>query len=156
MAVLAADVYLPHQSDAVKDTVYCGGADIFYKGAVVWALAAGTASVVPVAGARILGICTHQQTTLAAGDPVEIFTAGTFSFPALTGVATAEVGSPVVYDAGTLITDNPADAVSLEDVTPAADDAMLGRLLRIENSRCVIQITGLVGLKYDATAAAWT
>ena len=155
MAVLTADAYMPHEGDANKSTVIAAGALTFYKGAIVWGLAAGGASDAPASGDRILGICAAQTTTTAAGDYVEVYTSGTFSMPAMTNVTDADLGDLIVFDAGITITDNAADCVAAGDITLAASDAVLGRLVRYENSRPVVQITGLVGLIYDATAAAF-
>lgn len=145
MAVLAADTLIPHFGNPRKISVQCDAADVFYKGAVVWAKAAGYAVVAPAAGDRPIGLCTQQVTTTAQGQLVEIYVEGLFSFPLGTGVTIADVGGRLIYDVSSAVTDNPSDTVSAEDTTLAANDATVGRILDVISSRAIIQIGGITG-----------
>lgn len=146
MAVLAADTNIPHMEGALqKLSVQCDTADIFYKGAIVWQKAAGYATVAPAAGDRPIGICAHQVTTTAQGQLVDVYTQGVFSFPLGTGVTIADTGGRLIYDVSSAITDNPSDTVSAEDTTLAVNDATVGRILDVINSRAIVQIGGITG-----------
>lgn len=146
MAVLAADTNIPHFDGALqKISVQCDTADIFYKGAIVWQKAAGYATVAPSAGDRPIGICCAQVTTTAQGQLVDIYTQGLFSFPLGTGVTIADTGGRLIFDVSSAITDNPADTVSAEDTTLAANDATVGRIMDVINSRAIVQIGGITG-----------
>lgn len=150
MAVLAANVELPHLGNPTKVEVPTNAADVYYAGAIVWALAAGYASVAPAAGDRPIGICTRQFTTTAQGDKIEIFVDGTFLFPALSSVSIADLGSGVCFDVSANVTDNPADCVSVEDTTLAADDALVGRIVSFVGGRPYVNIATM-GAIYAAT-----
>ena len=116
MAVLAKNANVGLVGTGTKISVPCGAADIFYEGAVVWTdetSASATVSpvtVAPATGDRILGICARQVTTTAEGDLVDIYIDGTFAIKGMTNVTRHDIGELVVFDAGTTITDNPADA----------------------------------------------
>lgn len=156
MAVLAADVQIPHFAEPIKITGPADAADIFYAGAIVWGKEAGRVTCAPASGDRPIGIVTRQQTTLAAGDPVEYYCFGLFQFPALSGVTVADIGELAVFDVSVNVTDNPADVLSGEDVTLAANDAIIGRIVSFldnDSSKPLVLIGGMTGMLYDATGA---
>lgn len=163
MAVLAANANVAIVGTGTKISVPCGAADIFYEGAVVWTdetsptATVSPVTVAPATGDRILGICARQVTTLAEGDLVDVYVDGTFAIKGMTNVTRHDIGEFVVYDAGTTITDNPADAVSAGDITLADNDAILGRLVSYVDSTAYVKLGDTTGLirAADATAVAW-
>lgn len=163
MAVLAANANVALVGTGTKISVPCGAADIFYEGAVVWAdetsptATVSPVTVAPATGDRILGICARQITTTAEGDLVDIYIDGTFAIKGMTGVTRHDIGDLIVYDAGTLITDNPADAVASGDIATADNDAILGVLVSYYDSTAYVRVGGLTGsIKMtDANAVGW-
>jgi len=133
MAVLAADVHIPHLGNPTKVPVRVAGADTFYAGACVFAVVAtGYAVCLPAASTPFLGICTRHFTTTAAGDYIEIWVNGVFKFPVLTAaIAIGSMGDMVICDAtaaGTL-TDNVKDYVVDKVATLAATDILIGQIV---------------------------
>lgn len=129
MAALAANKEMPLYGGGVKLTGPASGALTFYAGSFVYALAAGKlANAGQASGDRIVGISTKKQVTLAADDPVEYVVGGTYQFPALTAVTTADMGAAVIMRAS-VVTDNPADCTSMEDNAAADSDIYVGRIV---------------------------
>jgi hypothetical protein len=158
MAVLAADANINWFGNPRKIAVPCTTADVFYKGAVVWALAAGKFGVAPAAGDRCIGICTQQVTTTAADQLVEIAVDGLFQITGTFTTATitvADCGATVKFGQAE-VSDNVLDVRTIEDTALAANDAILGRIVSFLDSKIVIAIglgyTGQLGIA-DATNA---
>ena len=145
MAALAADTLMPHKGTPTKLSVACTGADVFYKNAIVYADAAGTAQVTAPAGAGgdyFLGICAEQVTTTAAGDLVDIYVDGLFAIAFLTPDE-ADVGDVCVADISGTPTDNQADLETGADATLVGNDILIGKILAIdaeETTRGWVQI----------------
>ena len=144
MGVLAADALANEASGSNIETLGrpCSGADTFYRGAVVYLDAATcTVQVVPASGDIILGICTKTQTTTAANELVEVVTAGAVWLPLGTGVAADNAGDLVCQDITATQSDNPADFIPLDDLTPAAGDTAIGPLLGLTATQMLVRIT---------------
>ena len=162
MAVLAKNANVAIVGTGTKISVPCGAADIFYEGAVVWTdetsptATVSPITVAPATGDRILGICARQVTTTAEGDLVDIYVDGTFAIKGIS-VTRNDIGEFVVFDAGTTITDNPADAVAAGDITLADNDAILGTLVSYYDSTAYVRLGGLTGFIRAAadTAVCW-
>jgi len=162
MAVLAKNANVALVGTGTKISVPCGAADIFYEGAVVWVdetsptATVSPITVAPATGDRILGICARQVTTTAEGDLVDVYIDGTFAIAGMS-VTRNDIGDLIVFDAGTTITDNPADAVAAGDITTADNDAILGVLVSYYDSTAYVRLGGLTGqIKMaDANAIGW-
>lgn len=161
MAILAADSTVSMYGEGLKVPMPCTGADIFYKGAIVWSDTSGGTGLAQVgslaAGDRVLGICAEQTTTTAAGDLVPVYIFGAFEFPAMTNVTGADVGDWCVFDVSASITDNPADCVASGDITLAVNDAVVGKIVSYVNSRAIVQLGNWTGAIYgtDATTVCF-
>lgn len=155
MAALTGDANVNFEGTPKKTTMYAAAAYTFRKGSLVWVdRTSGGATVGYVqntsiaAGDRILGICAEAVTTTAIGDPVSVYVDGVFSLPKAAGTTAADVGDYLIHDISATQTDNPADCVAGVDATVAANDVMVGRILRIENGQVVIDLKP--GAIYDA------
>jgi len=132
MAVLAADVNFRTYGACNKFTFSGNVADIHYAGAIVYTDTAGGVQAVPAAGDYFCGISTKNQTVVTAGDPVEAYIDGIFLLPVGANIAAADEGDLLIYDiSGATASDNWADMVSNLDVTGAANDIVIGRILRV-------------------------
>lgn len=136
-------------------SVPCTAADIFYAGAIVWALAAGKFGVAPAAGDRAVGICCKQVTTTAADQLVDIYIDGVFEFPTLASVTVADTGSGIIMPASGP-TDNPADCVSVEDATLAVNDCYIGRIVSWLNSKPIVRLDNIGTIMSSVTAGSAT
>lgn len=162
MAVLAADL---NGSTKGSSTIFgfpCSGADIFYRGALLWidltsgGATVGQAQVASIAaGDKIVGIVTKQQTTTVAGQFVDAWVSGIISMPLGTGLTLADIGDLLVHDISATQTDNPLDCLPHGDVTLAANDIAVGRIMFADAVNMYIQLDSWCGRIYDATAAAW-
>jgi len=130
MAALSADLNMSVVGSPTTVPLPAIGADIFYRGAVIYIDPTGYVTPAGSAGARIAGICPRQQTTTAAGQLVEILVFGFVWLPIATTLALADVGSVLYMDSADQ-TDNPVDALNQEDTAIAASDAMVGRILTL-------------------------
>ena len=103
VSVLGTPIYAPFKSNITK---------LYYQGSIVYILAAGNVTNVPVDTAMACGICTKQQ-NVTANDEIEVMVFGAAWVPLGSSVTAADEGSYLVHDsnvAGTL-TDNIADKV---------------------------------------------
>lgn len=134
MGVLTKDVHFRHMGTPTKFRypVGAGGADEFYAGALLFGLAAGGCSVVPVATARFLGIVAYHQSPTAAGQFVECYIDGIIGFPTVASVAAGDEGDALVMDVSGTLSDNYADAVASSDITVGAGDILIGRVESVE------------------------
>jgi len=155
MAVLAADANAETVGTPTKISLSANGADVFYRGAVVFIDTGGGAQVVPAAGDRVAGLCCQQQTTTAAGDEVEVYSEGLFWLPVGTNITAADEGELLILDIGTTQSDNPGDFVSAGDTTLAANDAAVGVIKRVTSTQMLVELGTFTGRIYDAVAAAW-
>lgn len=133
-------------------------ADTFYGGALLFALdvhTTGKVSCVPTSGVteKFLGICSKTQVIAAADDPVEFFSGGVWSFPAIATVAALEIGGWLVADKSGTISDNPADLVAVGDITPATGDCVIGQIVG-RDSAGRIHVALAVGLNLTVTTLA--
>lgn len=156
MAVLAGNVIVGQTGPMLKIAVQCAAADKFYAGAIAWYDQSGGGSkltVTPAAGDKVAGIVAHYKETLAADELVEIYIAGLVDFPAISNIDIADAGDLLIFDVSAAITDNYADCVT--DATLAANDAVVGRIKNVYNSRVYVLLGDVTGYIYDATAAAF-
>lgn len=155
MAALTTEINLPFIGTPNKSAGVCNAALTFFKGAIVYADAtSGKLCRTGAAGTRAMGIITHTQITTAADQVVEYWSSGIFQFPTLSGVTIADQGENIIVDQSVAVTDNPADCLASGDVTLAANDILIGKLLWM-NGAPHVDITGRIGGVYDGTAAAW-
>lgn len=145
MAALTADVDHPHKGslDQYKLSIPAVAADTFYKGALVYGDATnGLCQVsVPAAGDVLLGVCA-KQVVAAIGDPVDIYAGGLWALTKSTPTE-ADVGCAMFQDVNVAPTDNPADAITLEDSALEADDILIGKILAVdveETTRVWVQL----------------
>jgi len=131
MAALATDVNFRTYGACNKFTFSGNVADIHYAGALLFTDTGGGVQAVPAAGDYFAGIVSKQQTVVTAGDPVEAYVDGIFLLPTGTNIAAADEGDLAVIDISGTLSDNPADLVSNLDVTGAANDIVIGRILRV-------------------------
>ena len=152
MAALTANVNVSSEGTPKKSSAAANAADTFFAGAIVWSDTGGGVQVTAAAGDRPVGICSEKQ-IVSAGDLVEYYTFGDFWFPAGSITAADELDR-IGFDAATL-TDNIADAVNVTGLTLATNDVVLGKIMRVANSRMLIHIGDLTGDRWDATLGAW-
>ena len=155
MAILAQDINVSVLGQPVYAALSCNAADIHYQGAIVWIDTLGGAQVTGAAADRVVGICTKQQTTTAAGQEIEVLVSGYVWMPIGSGIAAADEGELLVHDDSDAYTDNPADFKAAGDLTLAANDAAVGKIVRVTSTQMLIEIGAFTGRIYDATAAAW-
>jgi hypothetical protein len=153
MAALSADLNVETVGNIETFTFSANAADTFYRGAVVWVDTGGGAQATAAAGDVPVGICLKNQVIAAAGDPVEVCIRGLVGLP--TALAVTDEGGRIGYDVGTAITDNVADAVMLSGITLADNDVVLGKLLRVWNSKGYIQIGSTTGSIFIAAQDAF-
>ena len=158
MGVLTGDVNVSTKGPVTYDKFPCSGADTFYQGAIVWVdltSGGGTVGQAQVAslaaGDKVVGICTKQQTTTAAGQLIEVLTAGQVIFPLGSGVTLADIKDLLVHDDSDAYTDNYADMKAHGDVTLAANDMSIGVIMNADANGMTILIGEWTGRLYDAT-----
>lgn len=150
MAALSADILARPQGSVHMRSGLANAADTYYRGAIVYIDTGGGVQVTAAAGDRPIGICTRKQ-VVSAGDRVEFVWFGVIRLPLGSGIAAADEGDLLVND-GPTDTDNPADMVAAGDITPAANDACIGKILEVGSNYMDIAITpGLTGMLYVAT-----
>lgn len=145
MAALAADVNCSAVGKYSSTQFSANGADTFYRGAIVFCDTGGGLQAVPAAGDRVIGVIPYQQTTTASGDEVEVVVKGQVWLPVGTNIAAADEGELLALDIGSTQSDNPADFVSLGDITPANNDAIVGTILRVTSTEMLIDLDGNKG-----------
>ena len=155
MAALAADLNTESFGNYISIPMSANAADTFYQGAVVFVDNAGGVQVTWAASDRPIGISPKKQVTTGAGDLVEVVIFGCIAFPSITGVAAADEGNTLVFDADTPPTDNIDDADSSEGTTEAAGDMRVGRIMRVTSSQCFVLIGGITGSMSVGTAGTW-
>lgn len=155
MAALTGNAAITALGNPEKIKVPVNAAITFYGGSIVWGLAAGYAAKAPSAGDRPLGISCYKQVTLAQGDLIEIWVGGLFEWVTIASITIADIGSPLLMQAAGL-TDNPADCVSFEDATVAANDALIGDIKSFINSKAIVKIDRMGGLSTSVTAGSAT
>lgn len=165
MAVLSADKAVECVGNVTKLKIPAQKADTFYAGAIVWTdETSPTASQTPLicdpaTGDRVLGFIPYKQVAAAAGDLIEVVVDGIVKIPPIASIDNTDVGEFLIFDAGTAITDNPADCVSAGDTTLADNDAIVGRILAVHSDGIYVAVSagGVTGLirGADATAVTW-
>ena len=149
MAALAADVQCSVTGTSRNAVLSCNAADTFYKGAIVFTDTAGGAQVTWAAGDRPVGVCPYQQTTTAASQNVEVIVEGLVWLPIGANVSAADEGDLLLLDADGTADDNPASMVAAGDITIAAGDVVVGRIVRVTSSAMLVYIspalTGALG-----------
>lgn len=154
MAALSADLNVSSVGPVIELPFSANAADTFYQGAVVWGDAAGGAQATAAAGDRVLGISTSNQVIAASGDEVRVAVWGHFWFPSISGIAAGDEGNLLLFDADGTLSDNIDDCDSTEAITEAANDAVVGRILRVKSDKVCISIghAGMTGALFVATA----
>lgn len=128
MAVLDADVHIPHKGTPTKMAMPCAGADIFYAGALLYADAAdGLVQALPAAGDVFAGICAKQVTTTAANDLVEVYVDGIHALAYASAAEGDQMDHIVIVALGTL-SDNEADAQVVLTGALAGNDIRIGKM----------------------------
>jgi len=143
MAAMTADVNVETIGNIVTMTYSANAADTFYRGACVWIDTGGGAQCTAAAGDVPIGISLKNQVIAAIGDPVEVMIQGIVALP--TGLAVTDEGGRIGFDAGTLTDNVNADAVMLSGLTLADNDVILGKLVRVWNSKGYIQLGSITG-----------
>lgn len=153
MAALAANTNCSFVGNPCIVKLTANAADTYYKGAIVYVDTGGGAQVTYAAGDRPVGISTKEQ-TVSAGDSVEVMVDGFAWLPIGTNIAAADEGELLVNDANGAggNTDNPADMEAAGDITPAANDACVGVIKKVETARMLVHIGPRTGDLYVATA----
>lgn len=151
MAALDADIYISTQGQVVTKNFKANAAGTYYQGAVVFIDTGGGVQVVPAAGDMAIGISPTKQ-VVSASDEVNVIIFGVVGMPIGTNIAAADEGDLCCLDIGSTQSDNPADFVAAGDITPAANDTVLGRILRVTSSQMEIFIGPDTGKLYVATA----
>lgn len=159
MAALTRNALISRMGGGTKVVGPAHQADIFYGGAMLFALNVGTTgkvSCVPTSGIneRFLGICSKKQTTLAADELVEYYVGGTWLFPAIASVGAADIGHFLVCDKSGTPSDNPADLVSAVDITAATGDAVIGRVVGMDASSNLVVDCSMGGTLLTVTTLA--
>lgn len=149
MAALAADAYMEALVGFCSTQFVANATDIYYRGAIVFNDTGGGAQVTAAAGDQALGISPKYQ-SVTAGDLVEVIIGGFVWLPVGTNVSAADEGKLAKLPAAGL-TDNPGDAVSQGDVAMAANDIVIGRIMRVTTSRMLINLAycGWLGTGVD-------
>jgi hypothetical protein len=159
MATLAADAKCSTVGEVTTAEFVADATDIYYRGSVVYFdLAGGTdatgkVKLTAAAGDNCAGISPKYQ-SVTAGDPVEVIVAGVVVLPTGSGVTAVDGGDMLVNDGPVTNTDNPADMKALGDITPAANDMLIGRILKSDGTDMWVHIgvgTGLVSAGTDGT-----
>lgn len=156
MAALAADINVSSLGTPLKAEFSCNAADTHYQGSIVYVDTAGGAQVTAAAGDRVVGISTTKQVTTAAGQLIEVYINGLFWVPLGTNIAAADEGERLVSD-GPTNSDNFADMVAAGDITLAANDACVGRIIRVTATQMLIAIgpdTGQLFVSIATTPAS--
>lgn len=141
MAALAADVNCHAVGKTRNVQLSCNAADTFYRGAIAFTDTGGGVQVTWAAGDRPIGVVPYQQTTTAASQEVEVITEGLVWLPVGTNVAAADEGDLLLLDADGTTTDNPADLVAAGDITIAAGDMVVGRIVRATSTEMLVYIS---------------
>jgi hypothetical protein len=142
MAVLSQDVNMSTLGTPVKIPLSGNVADTYYRGAMVFCDTGGGAQVLPATGDRFVGISAKNQTVVSAGDVVEVYCSGVFWVPVGTNISAADEGELLLQDISATQSDNFDDTVSFADITPAANDQVIGRILRVTSTQMLIEIGG--------------
>lgn len=124
----------------------------YYAGQLVFFTGAATVGVnqTPASGDLFVGICAEHRVTTAAGNLIPVYVDGVWSVP-ISGTTIADVGLACMVDANA-VTNNPADLKASSDITEAADDAIIGRILSVVDSRAIVRLSTM-SPKYQSVAA---
>lgn len=150
MAALSANINCSFIGSPTCAYFSANAADTYYKGSIVYIDTAGGVQLTAAAGDRPVGISTKEQ-TVSAGDKVEVMIDGYAWLPLGSGVAAADEGELLVND-GATNSDNVADMKAAGDITPAANDSVVGVIKKVETARMLVQIGPRTGDLYVATA----
>ena len=152
MAALAADVNVSFIGSYKSVPLSANAADTYYKGAIVYIDTGGGVQVTAAAGDRPVGIVPYKQVITAAAQSVEVVVDALVWLPVGTNIAAADEGDYLVND-GPTDTDNPADLVAGLDITAAANDAVVGKILKVTSTQMLVSIhPSFTGHLYVATA----
>ena len=133
MAALTADLHMDSVGNPVKVALNSGVADTYFKGAMVFALAAGSITPVAAASLPFLGIVA-EQVVAAIGDEVDVFIDGYF-WMAFVTPAVGNEGEVLCMAADGTLSDNVADATPVSDITPVlAGDILIGKIIRVNGT----------------------
>lgn len=155
MAALSADINIETVGAIERRSFSANAVDVFYQGAIVYIDTGGGAQCTAAAGDRAVGVCLTRQTIGAIGDLVHVMTHGDIWVPLGTNIA-AEDENDILVNDGPTDTDNFADMVSHDDITLAANDAAIGRILKVEAARMLVRIgtvTGQIIVNFATTPA---
>jgi hypothetical protein len=148
MAALAADVNCSTVGHVITAPFSNNVADIYYRGSIVYIDTAGGAQVVPAAGDMAIGISPKKQ-DVAAGAIVDVLIFGLVWLPLGSNIAAADEGDIAMLDISAIQSDNPADLVAQGDITLAANDVSVGRIMRCTSTQMLIFIgpnTGAISI----------
>jgi len=135
MAAMTADAYCSTVGN-ITTLQFKANADTFYQGAICYADSAGEVQPTYASGDVAIGISPIQQ--VAAQDTeVKLIVAGAVWLPVGTSIAAADEGDWLCND-GPADTDNPADMESAGDLTLAAGDMIIGKIMRVTASQMLI------------------
>jgi len=140
MAALAVDSKFLFKGSPTKHVFSGNVADIHYGGALLFTDTGGGVQAVPAAGDTFAGIVCYQQTVVTAGDPVEAYVDGLFLLPLGTNIAAADEGDLAIIDISGTLSDNPTDIVANLDVTGAANDICVGRIIQVTSEGMWVKI----------------
>jgi len=158
MAVLGADSPFRFLGSPTKFVFSANVAgDVHYAGALLFIDTAGGAQAVPATGDMFVGIVTKQQTPAAIGDPIEAFIDGVFLLPTGASITAADEGDILCLDlSDALYSDNPADLESNLDITSAAGDIKIGRIIRVTTEGMWVKLEPGLCVNFGTTPAVQT
>ena len=158
MGALAADANLSTVGDVITLPFSANAADTFYRGSIVYTDAAGGVQVTYASTVdRALGISPKTQTAAGAGSIVEVIVFGAIWLPIGSGIAAADEGDRLMVDISATSSDNPADCVSMTDMTEATGDMILGQILRVTTAQMLVFLSpGFTGRALVATTTNLT
>ena len=154
MANLAADINIDTFGPVTEVPFSANAAATYYRGAIAFVDTAGGVQVgTQGIGDRPIGVVLRQQVIAAIADQVEVCIAGVVAFPVSSQLAAADEGNIVFFDSSGTLTDNIDDAIfdSTDQEAPAANDCIVGKLLRVTSTQMFIQFGSITGQRLDAT-----
>lgn len=139
MANVSTSKPIKYYGAPVKVDVPVEAAATYYEGQLVFRdLTHGYAVQTPASEDTFIGICAEGKTVTAAGDLIPVYVSGIFGFK-VSGTTVADIGRTACIDASG-ITNNPDDVVCTTDITEAADDQAIGRIVTVIDSHAYVQL----------------